>query len=175
MDNRYIKIFTRVTIGLILIILEFVLYNYFDFLIQNQLLIILVTFYLARISFSDIEQEDLVTNQIISVFLGIIYGFFTMSNPAMYALFFYAVTTFMTKYARKDNIYISYFYVTGLYFIFFLLRTLYMMFMHDVAFDVVDIIIKNILILTFVNATLCYLISIYKAINESRLKERKKS
>lgn len=173
MDKIYFKIFKRLFIGLFLIILEFVLYNYFDVLIKNQLIIILVTFYLARISYSDIDSSDLFINQGISILLGILYGYFTMSNPAMYALFFYGVTTFMTKYARKDNLYISYFYITFLYFAFFVIRVFYMIFMHGVAFEVVDIILKNIILLTFVNASLCYLIAIYKAIDVVKLKHKK--
>lgn len=174
MDNKYIRFIAYLIFGVFLIVLEFVMYNYFDILAKNQLLIMLVAFFLARIAYKDIDHERIVSHQILAITLGMIYGMFTNTNPAMYALFFYAVTTFMTKYARNDNLYMTYVAVTAMYFTFFVIRVGYMTYMHGVSFDVVDIIIKNILLVTFINASICYGVSIYRATNVSKLRERKK-
>lgn len=174
MDNKYLKLLLCLFIGVFLIVIEFVMYNYFDVLAKNQILIMLVTFYLARTAYKDIDHENIIFNQILAITLGMIYGIFTSTNPAMYALFFYAVTTFMTKYARNDNLYMTYVYVTAMYFIFFVIRVLYMTYMHGVAFDFLDIIVKNILLVTIINGSICFGISIYRATNESKLRERKK-
>lgn len=146
-------------IGLLLIIFEFELYTFFSFFAKTQLLIMFVTFYLARIAYKDIDAQNIYRNQILAVMLGITYAMFTDVSATLYALFFYAIVTYMTKYARHDNWYMLFFAVNVMYFMFFGIRILYFIFMQDIIFDFYNIIVTNLFVLTIVNALICYFIA----------------
>jgi hypothetical protein len=145
--------------GMTLIVLEFELYTFFPFFAKTQLLIMFVTFFLARIAYKDREIKYLYRNQILAVMLGIIYAMFTDVSPTLYASFFYAIITYMTKYARHDSWYILLFSINVMYFLFFASRIIYFVFMQDIVFDFYNIIITNLFVLTIMNSLLCFFIA----------------
>jgi hypothetical protein len=146
-------------IGLLLIILEFEIYTFFTFFAKTQLLIMIVTFYIARIGYKDIDGQKIYRNQILAVILGITYAMFTDVSATLYALFFYAIVTYMTKYARHDSWYILFFAINLMYFLFFGIRIMYFIFMQDIVFDFYNIIVTNLFVLTIVNSIICYFVA----------------
>ncbi|MGL5021456.1 MAG: hypothetical protein ACRC5R_05505, partial [Mycoplasmatales bacterium] len=109
-------------IGFALIILEFTMYTFFDFFFKNQIIVMFVSFYISRIAYLDREQENLLRNQVLGVILGITYALFTNVSPELYAIFFYIIVTFMTKYAHSEDAYVLFSSINLMYFGFFLAR-----------------------------------------------------
>ena len=157
--KHFYEIFKIIIIGFFLIILEFTMYTIFDFFLKNQIIVMFVSFYIARIAYQDREQENLLRNQILGVILGIAYALFTNVSPELYALFSYIIVTFMTKYAHSEDAYVLFSSINLMYFGFFLTRILYFIFKNDVVFDFYNIIIINLLLLTIINGIICFVVA----------------
>jgi hypothetical protein len=170
--ERFISPVSVYIIGLLLIILEFEIYTFFPFFAKTQLLLMFVTFYIARIAYKDLENKYIYRNQIIAVMLGITYAMFTDVSPTLYALFFYAIVTYMSKYASHESWYILFFSINLMYFLFFGIRIMYFIFMKDIVFDFYNVIVTNLFVLTIVNSIICYFIVRKKPKQKKGLKQK---
>ncbi len=162
MDRLIWSFVKKYFFGVILIIIEFTLYTNVPMLVTQQLILLLVTFYLARISYLDEEGKDLKMHQVLAVTLGFTYGLFATVSMEINAIFFYAIVTFITKYGRVDSKYFVFTYIILLYFIFFAIRIFYFSYQHEPAVNMYDYFIKNLLVATAINSILCFIIMIKK-------------